>query len=85
MGAGQTHAANPSMEAMTRSCAGCHGSEGQGFGTIPPIRGLEKHRFIEAMQCFRNGTRTATVMNRIARGFSDAELVQMADFFSDKP
>lgn len=84
MGAGQTNAANPNMESMTRNCAGCHGSDGQGFGKIPPIRGLDRHHFIQAMQGFLNGARPATVMNRIAGGFSDAELVEMADIFWKK-
>lgn len=85
MGAGHTHAASPNVEAIARSCSGCHGSKGQGFGKLPSIRGMDQHRFIEAMQDFRNGTRTATVMHRIAKGFSDVELLEMADFFSEIP
>jgi sulfide dehydrogenase cytochrome subunit len=34
------------------------------------------------MKAFRSGERKATVMNRIARGYSDPQLEAMAAYFS---
>lgn len=40
---------------------------------------------VSAMQAFRSGTRPATVMNRIAKGFSDAEIAAIAAWYSGQP
>jgi cytochrome c553 len=37
---------------------------------------------LTAMAAFRDGSRTATVMNRIAKGFSDDELRPIAAWFA---
>ncbi len=40
---------------------------------------------VAAMQAFRTGQRPATVMDRIARGFSDDEIKAIAAWFSAQP
>ena len=37
---------------------------------------------IAAMQAFRNGSRPSTVMDRIAKGFSDDEIKSIATWFA---
>lgn len=63
-------------------CSGCHGSSGEGYGSIPRIRGKSEAEFFRKMQEFRADKREATVMNRIARGFDEAELALLAKYFS---
>jgi len=46
---------------------------------------MDRHLFLEAMRGFKQGDRPATVMNRIAKGFSDTDLVKLANHFSKKP
>lgn len=66
-------------------CSGCHGPAGEGVGTIPPIaRTMGVADFDAAMRQFRADQRPATIMNRIARGFTDAELAQLAAYFARK-
>lgn len=66
-------------------CSGCHGPAGEGVGTIPPIaRTMGVAEFDAAMRQFRADQRPATIMNRIARGFTDAELAQLAAYFARK-
>jgi cytochrome c553 len=36
------------------------------------------------MQAFRSGQRAATVMDRIAKGFSDAEVEAIATWYADR-
>jgi sulfide dehydrogenase cytochrome subunit len=81
----QVHAVNSDAEAITHGCAGCHGTEGYGYGSLPPVNGMDRQLFLEAMRSFKQGDRQATVMNRIAKGFSDTDLVKLADHFSRKP
>ncbi len=68
------------------TCAGCHGTNGASSGpATPTISGLSKDYFVETMQGFANDEIPSTVMNRIAKGYSDEELGILADYFGDKP
>jgi len=40
---------------------------------------------VAAMQAYRSGQRPATVMDRIAKGFSDDEIKAIAAWFSAQP
>jgi sulfide dehydrogenase cytochrome subunit len=72
-----------SVPSAAQGCNGCHGPAGEGAGSIPAIAGtLDRDAFLEAMRQFRADQRPATIMNRISRGFTDAELAQMADLFA---
>jgi sulfide dehydrogenase cytochrome subunit len=43
---------------------------------------MDRSAMIRAMQEFRSGQRTGTVMDRIAKGFTDAEIQAIADWFA---
>ena len=60
------------------SCSGCHSSGGQQPRCIPPLYGRDAGDIATAMAGFRDGSRPATVMNRIAKGFTDDELRAIA-------
>jgi sulfide dehydrogenase cytochrome subunit len=60
------------------SCSGCHAS-GAGVATsVPRLAGRAPGEIVVAMQAFRTGKRPATVMDRIAKGFSDEETAVIA-------
>jgi cytochrome c553 len=63
------------------SCTGCHAPVGRG-GAIPALAGRPAGEIVQAMEAFRSGSRQATVMDRIAKGFSEAETRAIADWFS---
>jgi cytochrome subunit of sulfide dehydrogenase len=73
-------AADPQL--IASSCSGCHTSDDKLTTAIPKIRGLPESVFLEAMRAFRAGQRPATVMDRIAKGFTDDEIKQLAAYFS---
>jgi len=76
----------PSAEMLSYTCAGCHGTDGVSNGpAIPTIAGISKDYFIDAMTEYRDDVRPATVMGRIAKGYSDEEIALMSDFFSTQP
>jgi sulfide dehydrogenase cytochrome subunit len=60
------------------SCSGCHAVRDNASPAIPGIGGRAADETFAAMVAFRDGTRPATVMNRIAKGFSDDELRAIA-------
>ena len=60
------------------SCSGCHSTHQAASPAIPGIYGRDSGEILAAMAAFRDGSRPATVMNRIAKGFSDDELRPIA-------
>lgn len=75
-----------SAEMLANTCAGCHGTDGNSQGpATPTIAGISSEYFIGAMQDYKSGKRPATIMGRIAKGYSDEEITAMAGFFAKKP
>ncbi|WP_225767769.1 c-type cytochrome [Inquilinus sp. Marseille-Q2685] len=70
-------AAQPSGAA---SCAGCHAPGGS--GPVPSLEGRPAAEIAAAMAAFRSGERPATVMDRIARGFTDDETRAIAEWLA---
>ena len=75
-------AADEAAPLIAQSCAGCHGQAGDGEPPILPIAGYDRDAFVRVWEEFRSDARPATIMNRIARGFTDDELAELADYFS---
>ncbi|MGB8339905.1 MAG: c-type cytochrome [Burkholderiales bacterium] len=73
---------NLSARALTANCAACHGTNGNAKAGMPRLAGLGKDYFIEQFQNFKLGTRPATLMHQIAKGFDDKQIAQMADYFA---
>jgi sulfide dehydrogenase cytochrome subunit len=73
---GATAAAPPPPGAS--SCSGCHAA-----GPQPPaLTGRNVAEIVAALDAFRVGTKQATVMDRIAKGFSHDESVAIAVWVS---
>jgi cytochrome subunit of sulfide dehydrogenase len=64
------------------SCSGCHSPGGTSGSTVPPIHGRPAAELTAALAGFRSGERPATVMNRIATGFTADESAAIADWLS---
>jgi sulfide dehydrogenase cytochrome subunit len=80
---GMASAASPDAAMLSNACAGCHGTHGGSAGmTMPSLAGQSKTAVVEAMKKFKSGERPSTVMGRLAKGYSDAEIDLMGDFFS---
>jgi sulfide dehydrogenase cytochrome subunit len=63
------------------TCSGCHPANG-GDPRLPRLSGHTINEIVAAMKAFRNGTRPATVMDRIAKGFSDDEIAVIAAWYA---
>ncbi len=75
-----TPAADPQL--LASSCSGCHTNSEKLNTAIPRIQGLPEAMIVEAMRAFRAGQRPASVMDRIAKGFTEDEIKQLAAYFS---
>jgi cytochrome subunit of sulfide dehydrogenase len=74
--------AAPPGEALADGCTSCHGIQGRSRGYIPSLDRLSRADFTRAMIDFRAQKRTATIMNRIARVYSDEDIALLADYFA---
>lgn len=69
-----------------QGCMGCHGPEGNSRSSaIPSIAGLPKAYLQEVLRSYRYGGRFGTLMGRLMQAYSDEELDQLADYFSQQP
>ena len=75
-------AQQPAAPLIAQGCAGCHGQNGEGIGGTPKIAGTDREVFVRNWEALRNNERPATIMNRIARGYSDAEVAALAAYFA---
>lgn len=83
--AGVAHGQNPTPEQLAVGCLGCHGSNVQGQGLIPELKGLSVTEFKATYSAFSSGKRAGTVMPRIVKGYSKTEWDQIAEYFSKSP
>ena len=66
-------------DVLAAPCAGCHREEAAGSGAIPSLRGLSADEIADKLHAYRDGELEGTVMNRLARGYSEAEIRRLAD------
>ena len=63
-------------------CTGCHPASSRVTSPVVRLNGMDRAAIIRAMQDFRTGQRTGTVMDRIAKGFTDPEIQAIAEWFA---
>jgi cytochrome subunit of sulfide dehydrogenase len=67
------------------SCSGCHPPAGVRNAPVPALNGRPAGEIVSSMKAFQEGTKPATVMDRIAKGFSDEEIAAIAAWLSRAP
>lgn len=69
---------------MASTCAPCHGTQGRptSGSSLAALAGRPSAEIVQTLRQFRDGARPATVMQQIAKGFSEAEIAALADYFS---
>lgn len=69
---------------LAGSCANCHGTDGRSPGGMPSLAGRPEGVLKAQLLAFKSDTPPAgtTVMNRLAKGYSDDELAALATHFS---
>jgi cytochrome subunit of sulfide dehydrogenase len=72
------------VRSLAATCASCHGTGGRAVSNaaVPGLAGLPAGYMVEQMKAFKAGTRSATVMHQIAKGYSDAQIDQLAAYFA---
>lgn len=89
-GIAPAHAQNAqalNTQALAATCANCHGTQGKAIDktAVPGLAGLPAAYVVEQMKAFKSGARPATVMHQLAKGYSDAQIEQIAAYYAAQP
>lgn len=73
-------------KSLAATCANCHGTFGKSIkdAALPSLAGMQSDYLAEQMRAFKTGTRPATVMHQIAKGYSEEQIKLMADYFASQ-
>src|SRR5687768_979000 len=71
-----------SGQAMAQTCYVCHGPGAKGAGPIIALAGLPKDHLARQMADFKADKRPGTIMNRIAKGYTDEQLALIAEYLA---
>jgi cytochrome subunit of sulfide dehydrogenase len=63
------------------SCSGCHPASSSVDTPVKRLIGLKSEDIVAAVKAFRSGEKPATIMDRIAKGFTDDEIKAIADWY----
>ena len=68
---------------LAEMCGTCHGPDGRSPGSIPSLAPLSAEALRVFLLAYRAGSIEATVMDRIARALTDAEIEALARHFGN--
>ncbi len=77
-------AASPEAPPGAASCSGCHASGAKVDTPVPRLAGRNAADVVAQMQAFKTGQKQSTVMDRIAKGFTDAEVEAIAAWYAQQ-
>lgn len=69
---------------LAATCAQCHGTDGRAppGSAMATLAGMPAAYLVEQMTAFKSGARPGTVMPQLAKGYSDAQIAQLAAYFA---
>jgi len=68
---------------LAATCANCHGTDGRSATKeVVSLAGLPKSYLVDQMKAFKDGKRPATIMHQLAKGYTDAQIELIADYFA---
>jgi|SRR4051812_18337648 sulfide dehydrogenase cytochrome subunit len=67
---------------LAAACASCHGTSGASVQGMPYLAGQSSSYIVARMREFSSGKRRATVMQQIAKGYTDAQIDALGAYFS---
>jgi cytochrome subunit of sulfide dehydrogenase len=69
---------------LAATCANCHGTQGVSQGGTASLAGMAKETMISKMQEFKSGTRPASIMHQLSKGYSDEQVALIAGWFAEQ-
>ena len=84
MAAPAAQAADMSAQMLSDACAGCHGTDARSPGSIPGFADKKPEVIKKALLEYKTGAKEATIMDRITKGYSDAQIEAIAMYLGTK-
>jgi cytochrome c553 len=75
---GGARAQSVDVTVLAESCTTCHGAGLAGSGAVPSLKGRRTADLAAALKAFQSGERPATIMTRLSKGWSPAEIDALA-------
>ena len=76
-------AQDQTARSLAATCFTCHGTDGNSVQGVPPsLAGRASAELYQTMKDFQAGKRPATIMHQHAKGYTDAQLKQISDYFA---
>lgn len=90
LAAGLLTAAGPSqaqtdplqLRSWAAGCANCHGTDGHAEKGMPPLAGKSQSDMTDKLLAYKAGTAPSTIMQQLAKGYSDEQLAAIAGYFA---
>jgi cytochrome subunit of sulfide dehydrogenase len=70
---------------LAANCANCHGTNGKSVAEVPSLAGVPAALTIQKMKDYRDGKLPATIMHQLSKGYTDAQIVAIAEYFAKQP
>jgi sulfide dehydrogenase cytochrome subunit len=71
---------------LAATCANCHGTDGKGVvdGGMPLINNLTSGQMLEKLKGYKSGALEGTIMPQLAKGYTDEQLIAIANQLGKK-
>lgn len=69
-------------KAKAKSCANCHGANGEGKGKWPAIAGMDQKKFVAAMEEYKAGTRKDGMMKTSVAKLATKDFEDLAAYYA---
>lgn len=70
-------------ERLAATCTACHGTrDSRDNRALPSLAGQPKETLLASLKAFKEGSRPATIMTQLAKGYTDEQLEQIAAWFA---
>ncbi|HEX5737348.1 MAG TPA: c-type cytochrome, partial [Hydrogenophaga sp.] len=76
------HAQVNQIRVWAAACANCHGTDGRAESGMASLAGRDQAELQKVLLEYKAGTRPATLMHQISKGYSDEQLSQIAGYFA---
>lgn len=83
-GASAQQSVDLNTRALASTCAACHGTDGRAAegAAVPGLAGLAKATLTAQMKAFKDGSRPATIMHQLSKGYTDEQIDRLGDYFA---
>jgi cytochrome c553 len=76
--------AAPEPPVGASSCSGCHAAKAGVDTAVPRLAGRKAADIVAEMRAFKTGEKPSTVMGRIAKGLTEAEVEAIAAWYAQQ-